>query len=157
MRWQPVAVDKCLHEILICCRSEIYLVFSAVVARKACSLEWYSSIPSRRAKTAYMLMHIGTHILRCCLCHPLESAGHQRPKYNWSLSPKRASCGENSFPLPLQVGVTMGVFYFLLLVAVGTAMFKVSGDMSVIDALYLTVVSSSTVGYGARGSWLCLV
>lgn len=41
-----------------------------------------------------------------------------------------------------------GIFYFLLLVAVGTAIFKTSGHMSLIDALYLTVVSASTVGYG---------
>ncbi len=44
----------------------------------------------------------------------------------------------------------MGVFWFLLLVGVGTAIFKVYEHMSLIDAFYLTVVSSSTVGYGAR-------
>lgn len=43
----------------------------------------------------------------------------------------------------------MGVFWFLVLVGVGTTVFKVYGHMSLIDAFYLTVVSSSTVGYGA--------
>lgn len=42
----------------------------------------------------------------------------------------------------------LGVFYFLLLLGVGTTVFMVYGHMSVIDAFYLTVVSSSTVGYG---------
>ncbi|CBJ30152.1 Calcium-activated outward-rectifying potassium channel, putative [Ectocarpus siliculosus] len=47
-----------------------------------------------------------------------------------------------------KVEVGLGVFYFLLLVGVGTTVFMVCGHMSVIDAFYLTVVSSSTVGYG---------
>lgn len=50
--------------------------------------------------------------------------------------------------------VVSGLLFFLILVVVGTAVFKISGDMSVVDALYLTVVSSSTVGYGAS---LCVV
>lgn len=49
-----------------------------------------------------------------------------------------------------QVEVASGVFFFLLLVGVGTVVFMVSGDMSFIDAFYLTVVSSSTVGYGEQ-------
>ncbi|CAM9683950.1 unnamed protein product [Ectocarpus fasciculatus] len=48
----------------------------------------------------------------------------------------------------MNVEVGLGVFYFLLLVGVGTTVFMVYGHMSVIDAFYLTVVSSSTVGYG---------
>ncbi|CAN0426276.1 unnamed protein product, partial [Ectocarpus sp. 8 AP-2014] len=48
----------------------------------------------------------------------------------------------------INVEVGLGVFYFLLLVGVGTTVFMVYGHMSVIDAFYLTVVSSSTVGYG---------
>ncbi|CAM9770763.1 unnamed protein product, partial [Ectocarpus sp. 4 AP-2014] len=48
----------------------------------------------------------------------------------------------------INVEMGLGVFYFLLLVGVGTTVFMVYGHMSVIDAFYLTVVSSSTVGYG---------
>ncbi|CAB1116884.1 unnamed protein product [Ectocarpus sp. CCAP 1310/34] len=48
----------------------------------------------------------------------------------------------------INVEVGLGVFYFVLLVGVGTTVFMVYGHMSVIDAFYLTVVSSSTVGYG---------
>ncbi|CAN0449243.1 unnamed protein product [Scytosiphon promiscuus] len=44
--------------------------------------------------------------------------------------------------------VALGIFFFLMLVGVGTVVFKVSGHMSFVDAFYLTVVSSSTVGYG---------
>ena len=46
----------------------------------------------------------------------------------------------------------MGVFYFLLLVGLGTVIFKIYGHVPWIDALYLTVVSSSTVGYGERAA-----
>lgn len=49
-----------------------------------------------------------------------------------------------------QVKVGMGVFWFLMLVVAGAVVFKMSEDLSVVDALYLTVVSSSTVGYGRR-------
>ncbi|CAN0189094.1 unnamed protein product [Ectocarpus sp. 12 AP-2014] len=48
----------------------------------------------------------------------------------------------------INVEVGLGVLYFVLLVGVGTTVFMVYGHMSVIDAFYLTVVSSSTVGYG---------
>ena len=37
---------------------------------------------------------------------------------------------------------------FLMLLVTGAAVFKFSGDLSIIDALYLTIVSASTVGYG---------
>lgn len=43
-----------------------------------------------------------------------------------------------------------GVVWFLVLVLVGAAMFKMEGDLSTVDALYLTVVSASTVGYGEQ-------
>ncbi|CAM9739540.1 unnamed protein product [Pylaiella littoralis] len=47
-----------------------------------------------------------------------------------------------------QVELVSGIAFFLLLVGAGTVVFKMSGHISFIDAFYLTIVSSSTVGYG---------
>lgn len=44
----------------------------------------------------------------------------------------------------------MGIFWFFMVVVLGTTVFKLSGDLTLIDALYLTVVSASTVGYGTH-------
>lgn len=44
--------------------------------------------------------------------------------------------------------LTNGIGMFLMLLVIGAAVFKFSGNLSIIDALYLTVVSASTVGYG---------
>lgn len=49
---------------------------------------------------------------------------------------------------PRQVNLIAGLSALLLLLTVGVVMFMVSGNLSFVDALYLTVVSSSTVGYG---------
>eukprot|EP00904_Undaria_pinnatifida_P008517 jgi/Undpi1/4796/HiC_scaffold_19.g08149.m1 len=47
-----------------------------------------------------------------------------------------------------RVKLTTGIVSFMMLLVMGAMVFKFSGNMSIIDALYLTVVSSSTVGYG---------
>lgn len=93
-----------------------------------------------------------------CLRAPCIASRWGKPTAPFFVTPNLffvlRSCPFLFHSIKYQVGVAMGVFYFLLLVAVGTVVFKMSGHMSVIDALYLTVVSSSTVGYGKRrGSW----
>lgn len=47
-----------------------------------------------------------------------------------------------------QVKVWSGIAWFFLLVLAGTLMFMFGENLSLVDALYLTVVSASTVGYG---------
>ena len=49
-----------------------------------------------------------------------------------------------------------GILSFVTLILIGATIFKFSLDMSFVDAVYLTVVSASTVGYGKRNEMACL-
>lgn len=54
------------------------------------------------------------------------------------------------FSQHLRVKLWAGVLWFLLLMIGGTALFVTLEHLSVVDAVYLTVVSVSTVGYGEQ-------
>lgn len=75
---------------------------------------------------------------------PLSQRSSQPPQMCQTVSHSACAVGATAG----QMEVALGIFFFMLLVGVGTAVFKMSGHMSWIDAFYLTVVSSSTVGYG---------